>query len=130
MPGALPDETMQLITQLPAAEIQTRMEAFVVNTGGQKILHLPQGISARYGSMLRARLWGAVGGMESFPRELRIEWKPTGDKNEITITLSDKFGFGSRLGMKSDIKALYYKQMHLIAAHFTDAEITKEPSLF
>lgn len=90
-----------------SATLRTEIVRILTAKGGRITTDDGSTVVAKFGSNLKIRLLGAyLAGVQSMPRDVVVDMKESGGQTQVSITVRDTFGFGTRLGVAKKMQDL------------------------
>lgn len=108
-------------TTVPPQEATNRVMNFFVQTGAEIRINTGAVIQAARGSELKARMVGTLlGGIDIMPRLITVEIFSHPSGSLVRVHVEDNFGFGSRVGIKSQVYNLMVQDAYAVLANFPE----------
>ena len=108
-------------TTASQTEVSTSLLGYFKNTGGKVKTQTPDGFVVDYGSRIKTRLFGTMSGVDIYPRRLTLKLTPENGGTRVSISISDEFGFGSRIMIETQLRQLFDRHILLIRSRFPEA---------
>ena len=110
---------IECLTNLSISESRNQVRECLIKIGATIQHDKLTLLNAKLGSSIKMRLLGLLGGIESFPRIISINFEEL-EKTKISIQVKDDFGFGSRAGIANKVHKLMLSDAQKIQKIFLD----------
>ena len=98
---------MSFTVAASAATLRTEIVRALTAKGGRIPTDGGSEVVAKFGSNLKVRLLGAfLAGFNATPRDVIVSMKESGGQTQVSITVRDTFGFGTRIGVAKKMRAV------------------------
>ena len=90
-----------------AADVRTEVVRHLTAQEGRIKVDDDSTILAGFGSNLKIRLLGALlAGIKSMPRDVLVRLTENSGQTQVSVTVRDTFGFGTRMGIREKLQKL------------------------
>ena len=108
--GAIDPVALKFDAPMSASEARAKTVSVLSERAGRIKVDEDKIVIARFGASWKARLFGTVlAGVQSMPREVKVEFQQTGLQTSVSVSVRDTFGFGSRLGVANKLRELMHE---------------------
>jgi hypothetical protein len=109
MLGAIEPVEISFVVAKRLADVRTEVVRHLTANGGRIKVDDDSAILAGFGSNIKIRLLGAVwAGIKSMPRDVLVRLVEGAGQTQVSVTVRDTFGFGTRAGVSEKLQKLMY----------------------
>ena len=108
--GVIEPIEMEFAAAMSASEARHKTISVLKERAGRIKIDKDEIVIAGFGSSWKARLFGTVlAGVQSMPREVKVEFQQRESQTIVSVLVRDTFGFGSRLGVADKLRQLMHE---------------------
>jgi hypothetical protein len=109
MLGAIEPVEISFVVAKRLADVRREVVRHLTANGGRVKVDDDSAILAAFGSNIKIRLLGAVwAGIKSMPRDVLVRLAEGAGQTQVSVTVRDTFGFGTRAGISEKLQKLMY----------------------
>jgi len=109
MLGPIEPVEISFVVATRLADVRTEVVRHLTANGGRIKIDDDSTVLAGFGSNMKIRLLGAVwAGVKSMPRDVLVRMAEGAGQTQVSVTVRDAFGFGTRAGISEKLQKLMY----------------------
>ena len=121
--GAIEPIEIEFAAAMSASEARQKAVSVLRERAGRIKIDKDEIVVAGFGSSWKARLFGTVlAGVQSMPREVKVELQQGESQTIVSVLVRDTFGFGSRFGVADKLRQLMHEDAFALKRALSPSE--------